>query len=68
MLARWPGRIKADTHSPALVSQVDFYASLGAIAGAKPAASPDSMEQSAALLGQDRKAAIGWSSTPARWH
>src|SRR5215831_3346078 len=57
MLARWPGRIKADTHSPALVSQVDFYASLCAIAGAKPAAgaSPDSMEQSAALIGQDRK-------------
>jgi len=57
MFARWPGRIKADTHSPALVSQVDFYASLGAIVGAKPAAgaSPDSMDQSAALLGQDRK-------------
>jgi arylsulfatase A-like enzyme len=57
MLARWPGRIKVDTHSPALVSQVDFYASLGTIAGAKPAAGavPDSMEQSAALIGQDRK-------------
>jgi arylsulfatase A-like enzyme len=57
MLARWPGRIKADTQSPALVSQVDFYASLGAIAGARPAAgaAPDSLEHSAALTGQDRK-------------
>jgi arylsulfatase A-like enzyme len=56
MLARWPGRIRADTQSDALVSQVDFYASLGAIAGARPAvgAAPDSMEQSAALTGQDR--------------
>jgi arylsulfatase A-like enzyme len=57
MLARWPGRIRPDTQSPALISQVDFYASLGAIAGARPAAgaAPDSMEQSAALTGQDRK-------------
>jgi arylsulfatase A-like enzyme len=57
MLARWPGRIRVDTQSDALVSQVDFYASLGAIAGTKPVvgAAPDSMEQSAALTGQDRK-------------
>jgi arylsulfatase A-like enzyme len=57
MFARWPGHIQPDTQSAALVSQVDFSASLGAIAGAKPAAGamPDSMEQSAALLGRDRK-------------
>jgi arylsulfatase A-like enzyme len=57
MLARWPGRIKPDTQTGALFSQVDLYASLGALAGAKPAsgAAPDSLDHRAALLGEDRK-------------
>jgi arylsulfatase A-like enzyme len=57
MLVRWPGRAKPDTQSGALFSQVDLYASLGAIAGAKPAAgaAPDSLEHSPALTGQDQK-------------
>ena len=56
-LVRWPGRVKADTQSPALFSQVDLYASLGAIAGGKPAtgAAPDSQEHSAALTGSEPK-------------
>ena len=56
-LSRWPGRIPADRVSNALVSQVDFYSSLGAIAGAKTAVGggADSMEQSAALTGRDQK-------------
>lgn len=57
MLVRWPGQVKPDTQSAALFSQVDLYASLGAVAGAKPAAAaaPDSIEHSAALTGQDQK-------------
>jgi arylsulfatase A-like enzyme len=57
MLVRWPGQIKPDTQSGALFSQVDLYASLGAVAGAKPApgAAPDSLQHSPALTGQDPK-------------
>lgn len=57
MLARWPGHIQADAQSDALVSQVDYYASLGAITGVKPAAgaAPDSMDMHNALLGRDRQ-------------
>src|SRR4051812_4680708 len=46
MMARWPGRIKADTQSAALFSQVDLYASFGALTGGKPAAgaAPDSLD------------------------
>ncbi len=57
MLVRWPGHVKPDTQSAALFSQVDLYASLGALTGGKPAggAAPDSIDQSTALTGQDRK-------------
>jgi arylsulfatase A-like enzyme len=57
MMARWPGRIQKDSVSSALISQVDFYASFGALAGSKPAAggAPDSIEMSSALLGKDTK-------------
>ncbi len=57
LMVRWPGHVKADTESGALFSQVDLYASLGAIAGGKPAAGsgPDTMDHSAALLGTDPK-------------
>jgi arylsulfatase A len=56
MIARWPGHIQPDSQTPALISQVDLYASFGAITGAKPAAgaAPDSMDMHAALLGQDK--------------
>lgn len=57
LIARWPGRIKSDTQSAALFSQVDLYASLGALTGAKPAtgAAPDSLDHAATLTGQDQK-------------
>jgi arylsulfatase A-like enzyme len=57
MLARWPGHIQADAQSSALISQVDYFASFGAIAGQKPAAgaAPDSMDMHDAILGRDRK-------------
>lgn len=57
MIARWPEHIRRDTQSNALISQLDFYKSFGALAGAKPAgaAAPDSMDMHAALTGQDRK-------------
>lgn len=57
MLVRWPGQAKPDTQSAALFSQVDLYASLGALAGAKPAAgaAPDSIDHAPALTGQDAK-------------
>jgi arylsulfatase A-like enzyme len=57
MIARWPGHIQADAQSSALLSQVDYFASFGAIAGQKPApgAAPDSMDMHDAILGRDRK-------------
>lgn len=57
MLARWPGHIKPDSASAALFSQVDLFASLGTLAGRKPAAgaAPDSLDALPALLGQDPK-------------
>jgi arylsulfatase A-like enzyme len=56
-LVKWPGHVKADTQSGALFSQVDLYASLGTIAGGKPApgAGPDTVDHSAALTGADSK-------------
>jgi len=53
MLARWPGRIKPGV-SAALVSQIDFSASLAALVG-QPIArgdAPDSVNTLPALLGQ----------------
>jgi arylsulfatase A-like enzyme len=57
MMARWPGHIKPDSASGALLSQVDLYASLGTLTGQKPAggAAPDSMDMLPALLGRDAK-------------
>jgi arylsulfatase A-like enzyme len=56
MLVRWPGRVKPGT-SDALVSQVDFLASFAAMTKQKFSATdaPDSQNQLAALLGQDRR-------------
>ena len=55
LLVRWPGRVKPGT-SPALVSQVDFVASLAQLVGSKEplTTATDSRDQLAALLGEDR--------------
>jgi arylsulfatase A-like enzyme len=54
-LVRWPGRV-APGRSDALVSQVDFLASLAALAGERlgPDDAPDSVDVHAALLGSSR--------------
>jgi arylsulfatase A-like enzyme len=57
MMLRWPGHVKADSLSGALLSQVDLYASLAALAGGRPAggAAPDSRNLLPAFLGDDPK-------------
>lgn len=57
MMLRWPGHVKPDSISSALVSQVDLFASLADLAGQKPAAgaAPDSMDMLPAFLGRDPK-------------
>jgi len=57
MMLRWPGRVKPDSVSTALVGHVDFFASLADLAGTRPAAgaAPDSMDLLPALLGRDAK-------------
>jgi arylsulfatase A-like enzyme len=54
MIVSWPGHVKPDTESKALFSQVDLYASLAALTGAKleSDAAPDSLDQHRALLGE----------------
>ncbi len=58
MIARWPGHIKRDSRSNALISQVDLLATFGSLTGHKPAAgeAPDSVNVLPALLGQTRMA------------
>lgn len=58
MMARWPGHIRPDRLSHALISQVDFYASLAALAGQTVPhdAAPDSLNMLPALLGQTENA------------
>ena len=55
LLVRWPARVKPGTESSALVSQVDFLASLSALAGRTEAVStaPDSQNQLRAMLGEE---------------
>lgn len=57
MMLRWPGHVKPDSVSPALIGHVDFFASLADLTGTKPAAgaAPDSMEMLPAMLGRDTK-------------
>lgn len=54
-IVRWPARVKAGT-STALVSQVDLFASLAALAGQelRPGMAPDSVNVLPALLGQSK--------------
>ena len=55
LLVRWPGRVKPGV-SDALVSQVDWLASLAHLTNqAVPTTAPDSRNQLAALLGDDRR-------------
>ena len=53
MLARWPGHIRPDSRSDALISHVDLLSSFAALAGAHPPqdAGPDSLNVLPALLG-----------------
>jgi arylsulfatase A-like enzyme len=53
-VARWPGHIKPDSVSNALIGQVDLLSSLAALTGQSlpPAAGPDSMDVLPALLGK----------------
>lgn len=55
LITRWPGRIKPGV-SEALVSQVDFLASLASLSGRPlpPEAGPDSFDMLPALLGQSK--------------
>jgi arylsulfatase A-like enzyme len=56
-LVRWPGRIQRGKESGALVSQIDLFASLASLAGARleEDAAPDSLNVLAALLGESRQ-------------
>jgi len=58
MMALWPGRIKKDTRSDALISQVDFLAAFAALTGGRvpDTASPDGFNVLPALLGQSKTA------------
>jgi arylsulfatase A-like enzyme len=56
-IARWPGSIKPDTVSAALISQVDFLASFAGLTEQKaPASAPDSVDAMGALLGRSKTA------------
>jgi arylsulfatase A-like enzyme len=57
-MARWPGHIKPDTRSNALISQVDMLASFAALTGKQaPAGSaPDSLNVLPALVGASKAA------------
>ncbi|MBN1807294.1 MAG: arylsulfatase [Sedimentisphaerales bacterium] len=53
-IVRWPGRVKAEAVSDALVCQIDFMASLASLTGQKLAHNdaPDSFDVLSALLGE----------------
>ena len=59
LIVRWPGKVKAGQTSEALVSQIDWLASLAQLTGARVprGAAPDSRPQLPALLGQDHAGA-----------
>ena len=56
-VVRWPGQIKPDTESGALISQVDLLSSFAALTGQPlpEQAAPDSMNVLPALLGETMK-------------
>ena len=57
-IARWPGHIRRDTRSNALISQVDLLASFAALAGTRVPqdGAPDSLNVLPALVGQSKVA------------
>jgi arylsulfatase A-like enzyme len=56
MIARWPGHIKADSMSGALISQVDLLSSFAGLTQQKVSedAAPDSLDVLPALLGRSK--------------
>lgn len=54
-IVRWPGRVPAGTESDALMSHIDWMASLGSLIGATlpKGAAPDSQDRLGKLLGTD---------------
>ncbi len=58
LIVRWPGRVPAGKASEALISQIDFPATLTRLVGTESASfiALDSMDVSAALLGADKSA------------
>ncbi|WP_106527605.1 sulfatase family protein [Chitinophaga niastensis] len=56
LIIRWPGKVKTGT-SAALVSQLDFLATFGALTGQQPGINdgPDSFDMLAAFTGKDKK-------------
>ena len=59
MMARWPGHVKPDTQSAALISQVDLFASFATLTGEKPAA-----ERRARQCGRVTRASRSGSKRP----
>jgi arylsulfatase A-like enzyme len=57
LIIKWPGKIKADSRSEALISQVDFLRSFAGLAGIEVPENkaPDSFDHLQALLGEDKK-------------
>jgi len=55
-IVRWPGKVKADSTSSAMISQVDLISSLASLTGQSLTtdAAPDSMNQLSTLLGQSK--------------
>ena len=55
-IVRWPGHVKADTVSGALISQVDLLSSFAALTGQTlpKQAAPDSLDELPALLGKSK--------------
>ena len=58
LIARWPGHIRRDSRSDALISQVDLLASFAALAGTRVPqnSAPDSLNVLPALVGQSKAA------------
>ncbi len=58
LIVRWPGQVKPDAESSALISQVDFMASFAALTEQKlpEGAGPDSVNVLPALLGRSKTA------------
>lgn len=55
MIVSWPSKVSAGAESDALMSQIDLFASLGKIIGAKipETAAPDSRDHSETLVGEN---------------